>query len=65
VRRHHEGRRCEVGVERAAVRQLRVSLTAELKSNNASEGGITLGAKNLHELIANAPGDEIALKTWP
>ena len=26
------------------------------------EGGITLGAKNLYELIANAPGDEITLK---
>jgi methylmalonyl-CoA mutase N-terminal domain/subunit len=30
-------------------------LTAELKSTNASEGGLTLGAKNLYELIANAP----------
>jgi hypothetical protein len=26
---------------------LNVSLTAELKSSNTSEGGITLGAKNL------------------
>jgi hypothetical protein len=32
------------------------------KSHNASEGGLTLGAKNLYELIANAPGDEITLK---
>ena len=45
-----------------AATDLNVSLTAELKSTNASEGGITLGAKNLYELIANAPGDEIALK---
>jgi DNA polymerase-3 subunit beta len=45
-----------------AAADLNVSLTAELKSTNASEGGITLGAKNLHELIANAPGDEITLK---
>jgi DNA polymerase III subunit beta len=45
-----------------AATDLNVSLTAELKSTNASEGGITLGAKNLHELIANAPGDEITLK---
>src|SRR5690349_21400524 len=45
-----------------AATDLNVSLTAELKSNNASDGGITLGAKNLYELIANAPGDEIALK---
>src|ERR1051325_1678026 len=45
-----------------AATDLNVSLTAELKSQNATEGGITLGAKNLHELIANAPGDEVALK---
>ena len=45
-----------------AATDLNVSLTAELKSNNVTEGGITLGAKNLHELIANAPGDEVTLK---
>src|SRR4030095_6060824 len=45
-----------------AATDLNVSLTAELKSQNAHEGGITLGAKNLYELIANAPGDDIALK---
>ncbi len=45
-----------------AATDLNVSLTAELKSQNASEGGITLGAKNLYELIANAPGDDITLK---
>jgi len=45
-----------------AATDLNVSLTAELKSNNASEGGITLGAKNLYELIANAPGDDVLLK---
>ena len=45
-----------------AATDLNVSLTAELKSHNASDGGITLGAKNLYELIANAPGDEITLK---
>src|SRR6185295_7150981 len=45
-----------------AATDLNVSLTAELKSTNASEGGITVGAKNLYELIANAPGDEITLK---
>ena len=41
---------------------LNVSLTAELQSTNVSEGGLTLGAKNLYELIANAPGDEIAVQ---
>ncbi|MDB4958492.1 MAG: polymerase beta subunit [Myxococcales bacterium] len=45
-----------------AATDLNVSLTAELKSQNANEGGITLGAKNLYELIANAPGDDITLK---
>ncbi|CAN5854389.1 DNA polymerase III subunit beta [soil metagenome] len=45
-----------------AATDLNVSLTAELKSTNASEGGITLGAKNLYELISNAPGDEVTLK---
>ncbi|MBA2543089.1 MAG: DNA polymerase III subunit beta, partial [Deltaproteobacteria bacterium] len=45
-----------------AATDLNVSLTAELKSTNTGEGGLTLGAKNLHELVANAPGDEITLK---
>jgi DNA polymerase-3 subunit beta len=45
-----------------AATDLNVSLTAELKSQNTGEGGITLGAKNLYELIANAPGDEVSLK---
>jgi DNA polymerase-3 subunit beta len=45
-----------------AATDLNVSLTAELKSTNVSEGGLTLGAKNLYELIANAPGDEVTLK---
>ena len=45
-----------------AATDLNVSLTAELKSTNGAEGGITLGAKNLYELVANAPGDEVTLK---
>ncbi len=45
-----------------AATDLNVSLTAELKSQNAHEGGITLAAKNLYELIANAPGEDITLK---
>ncbi|MFT3695253.1 MAG: DNA polymerase III subunit beta [Kofleriaceae bacterium] len=45
-----------------AATDLNVSLTAELKSSNSHEGGITLGAKNLFDLINNAPGDEITLK---
>ena len=34
-----------------AATDLNVSLTAELKSQNASEGGITLGAKNSSPII--------------
>src|SRR5690606_35286583 len=45
-----------------AATDLNVSLTAELKSENAHEGGITLNAKSLHELIATAPGDDVTLK---
>jgi len=45
-----------------AATDLNVSLTAELKSTNTGEGGLTLGAKNLYELIANAPGDEVTVK---
>ncbi len=45
-----------------AATDLNVSLTAELKSTNVTDGGITLGAKNLYELVSNAPGDEITLK---
>jgi DNA polymerase III subunit beta len=45
-----------------AATDLNVSLTAELKCASTSEGGITLGAKNLYELIANAPGDDVTLK---
>ena len=45
-----------------AATDLNVSLTAELKSQNANEGGLTLAAKNLYELIANAPGEDVTLK---
>ncbi len=45
-----------------AATDLNVSLTAELKSTNAQEGGITLNAKSLFELVSSAPGDELVLK---
>ena len=45
-----------------AATDLNVSLTAELKSHNASDGGIAIIAKSLFDLVANAPGDEITLK---
>lgn len=45
-----------------AATDLNVSLTAELKSHNASDGGMAVSAKGLFDLVANAPGDEITLK---
>ena len=39
-----------------AATDLNVSLTAELKSHNASDGGIAILAKSLFDLVANAPG---------
>jgi DNA polymerase-3 subunit beta len=45
-----------------AATDLNVSLSAELKSTNSSEGGITVSAKNLHDIVASAPGDEITFK---
>ncbi len=41
---------------------LNVSLSAKLKSKNKGEGGITLGAKALHDIVANLPGETIELK---
>ena len=45
-----------------AATDLNVSLTAELKSSNSHEGGITLNAKSLFDLVSSAPGDDITLK---
>jgi DNA polymerase III subunit beta len=45
-----------------AATDLNVSLSAQLESKNASEGGITLGAKSLHDIVVNMPGDEITLR---
>jgi DNA polymerase III subunit beta len=41
---------------------LNVSVTAELKSNNTAEGGLTVNAKSLHDIVSSAPGDEITLR---
>lgn len=45
-----------------AATDLNVSLSAQLESKNTSEGGITLGAKALHDIVVNMPGDHITLK---
>ncbi len=41
---------------------LNVSLSAHLKSKNKGEGGITVGAKALHDIISNLPGEDIEVK---
>ena len=45
-----------------AATDLNVSVTAELKSQNTGEGGLTVSAKNLHDIVSSSPGEEIALK---
>ena len=45
-----------------AATNLNVYLTLELKSANASGGGMAIGAKNLFELVSNAPGDDVSIK---
>src|SRR5262249_19796285 len=39
-----------------------VTVTAELPAKIASEGGITLGARHLHEIVRALPGDIVSLK---
>jgi len=41
---------------------LNVSLSAELKVSHGVEGGLTVGAKALHDIVVNLPGDELTLK---
>ena len=45
-----------------AATDLNVSLSAELKSTNAAEGGITVNAKSLHDIVVALPGDELTIK---
>ena len=41
---------------------LNVSLSAELKISGGQEGGLTVGAKALHDIVVNLPGDELTLR---
>lgn len=41
---------------------LNVSLSAKLRSKNKGEGGITLGAKALHDIITSLPAEDIEVK---
>src|SRR5512146_226905 len=45
-----------------AATDLNVSLSAELKSVNAADGGITVNARALHDIVAQLPGDELTIK---
>jgi DNA polymerase-3 subunit beta len=45
-----------------AATDLNVSLSAELHCEGVKEGGLTVGAKALHDIVVSAPGEEIGLK---
>jgi DNA polymerase-3 subunit beta len=45
-----------------AATDLNVSVTAELKASNTAEGGLTVSAKSLHDIVSSAPGDDITLR---
>lgn len=45
-----------------AATDLNVSISAELKSKNSSDGGLTVGAKALHDIVANMPEDEVTVR---
>jgi len=45
-----------------AATDLNVSVSAETNSENAKEGGLTLGAKALHDIVANLPSDEVVIQ---
>src|SRR5688572_23889977 len=45
-----------------AATDLNVSLSADLACENVREGGLTVGAKALHDIVVSAPGEDIVLK---
>jgi DNA polymerase-3 subunit beta len=45
-----------------AATDLNVSLSAEIACEVSKEGGITLGAKALHDLVASAPGEDLVVR---
>ena len=45
-----------------AATDLNVSLSAELAAKVDREGGLTVGARPLHDIIANLPGDDVVVK---
>jgi DNA polymerase III subunit beta len=45
-----------------AATDLNVTVTAELPAKITTEGGITLGARHLHEIVRALPGDTVSLR---
>ncbi len=45
-----------------AATDLNVSVSAELESKNTGEGGLTVAAKSLTDVVANMPGDQITFR---
>src|SRR6476661_1083017 len=45
-----------------AATDLNVTVTAELPCKVEKEGGLTVGAKHLHEIVKSLPGDSLELK---
>jgi DNA polymerase-3 subunit beta len=46
-----------------AATDLRTTMVAEVQADVIEEGGISLGAKHLYEIVKNLPGEELTLKT--
>ncbi len=44
-----------------AATDLNVSVSAETQSQNKKEGGLTVSAKALHDIVANLPGETVSL----
>jgi len=44
-----------------AATDLNVAVSANLTCGNAKDGGLTLGAKALYDIVVNAPGNELSL----
>ena len=45
-----------------AATDLNVSVSADLSCDNTAEGGLTVGAKALHDIVVNLPGGDIVVK---
>lgn len=45
-----------------AATDLNVSISATLKINQGTDGGLTIGARSLHDIVVNLPGDELTFQ---